>query len=142
MKTIKQIADELGMNKQRVYRFIQRNRIKEAYRDAQAMWYDDAAQARIAQEIGNIGADRSASNDADSASFDAENDAGDAVVAILREQLSAKDRQIEELTAALSNVTNALNAAQALHAATAQKRLTEGKGLMSWFRKQKGRGEQ
>lgn len=40
------------------------------------------------------------------------------IVDVLRAQLEAKDRQIEQLTNALDNVTASLKAAQALHAGT------------------------
>lgn len=54
------------------------------------------------------------------------------MVELLKEQLSVKDEQIsslqkqnEQLTEALQNTTNSLQAAQALHAGTIQKQLTE-----------------
>ena len=53
----------------------------------------------------------------------------------LQQQLEVKDKQIDELTAMLKSsqeqqatLTTALNAAQALHAATVQERLTERSG--------------
>ena len=47
MKTIKQIADELQLDKQKVYRYIKRNHITEAHQDGQVKWYDEAAENRI-----------------------------------------------------------------------------------------------
>ena len=44
---------------------------------------------------------------------------------LLQEQLTAKDNQIGQITVAMENLTTALTAAQALHAGTIQKQLTE-----------------
>ena len=46
-------------------------------------------------------------------------------IQILQEQLFAKDNQIGQITVAMENMTTALTAAQALHAGTIQKQLTE-----------------
>lgn len=52
-KTIKEIADELGINKQRVYRYIERTNIKEVTTDKNAKYYDDAAQKIIIDHFGD-----------------------------------------------------------------------------------------
>lgn len=49
MKTIKQIADELGVSKQRVYRFIVRNHITASSEVKQSKLYDEAAEKLIKQ---------------------------------------------------------------------------------------------
>lgn len=46
-KTIKQIADELNIDKQKVYRFIKRNHITEAHQINGVMYYDEAAESKI-----------------------------------------------------------------------------------------------
>ena len=46
-------------------------------------------------------------------------------IQLLQEQLLAKDNQIGQITEAMENMTTALTAAQALHAGTIQKQLTE-----------------
>ena len=46
-------------------------------------------------------------------------------IQLLQEQLLAKDNQIGQITVAMENMTTALTAAQALHAGTIQKQLTE-----------------
>ena len=56
-KTIKQIADELGVEKQKVYRFIQKNHIKEVHHEALhethrkngVKYYDDVGEMLIKQ---------------------------------------------------------------------------------------------
>jgi AcrR family transcriptional regulator len=47
LKTIKQMADELGLNKQKVYRYIKRNHISEAHQEAGVMWYDETVETLI-----------------------------------------------------------------------------------------------
>ena len=119
MKTIKQIADELGVSKQRVYRHIKRNRISEAHHDAGVMWYDDVAILAIAQCFSNSGhiseAHQTTSHDA----------VIDTVVLMLQRELDTKNEQIRELNARLAESNAALvaaqqtaQAAQALHAGT------------------------
>ena len=44
---IKQIADELGISKQKVYRFIKKENINESYQENSVMYYDDVAENRI-----------------------------------------------------------------------------------------------
>ena len=44
---------------------------------------------------------------------------------MLQEQIISKDKQIEQITAAMENTTAALTASQALHAGTIQRQLTE-----------------
>ena len=44
---------------------------------------------------------------------------------MLQEQIVSKDKQIEQITVAMENITAALTASQALHAGTIQQQLTE-----------------
>lgn len=130
-KTIKQIADELGVSKQRVYRFIKQNCINEAHQRNGVMYYDDAAETRIKQ--------------------------GFLKNELLREELNRKNEQIQQLNNRLAETTAALvtaqqtiqavqqttQTAQALHVGTIQQQLItdEGEdnqqhtGLHRWFRR-------
>ena len=108
LKSIKQMAEELGIPKQRVYRYIRANRISEAHQSASVMYYDDAAQAQILQHFEK----NERISDAHQSTSD------DAVLDVLRSELEAKNQQIADLTAALANVTATLKAAQLLHAGT------------------------
>lgn len=57
MKTIREIANELGVDKQKVYRFIKQNHINEAHHEAHhealqrsgVKYYDEAAETLIKQ---------------------------------------------------------------------------------------------
>ncbi|MCK8612232.1 helix-turn-helix domain-containing protein [Apilactobacillus nanyangensis] len=62
-KTIREIADDLNISKQRVYRYIERNNIKEIKTDKNAKYYDDAAQKIIINHFGDA-SDNGSNSDA------------------------------------------------------------------------------
>lgn len=138
MKTIKQIADELGVSKQRVYRFIKRNCINEAHQQNGVMYFNDAAETRIKQGfLKNEPHHEAHQNRIIDAVCDTVNDV---VIELLREELNQKNEQIRQLNERLAETTAALaaaqqtiqvaqqtaQAAQALHAGTIQKYFPAG----------------
>ena len=46
-KTLKQMAEELGVSKQRLYRFMKRENISESYQEGNTMYYDDTVEELI-----------------------------------------------------------------------------------------------
>jgi len=50
-KTLKQIADEIGVSKQRVYRFVKQFKIPASYQDGNKMYYDEAVETSIKEEF-------------------------------------------------------------------------------------------
>lgn len=132
MKTIREIANELGVDKQKVYRFIKQNHINEAHHEALqrsgVKYYDEAAETLIKQGF----LDETASSEAHhEAHQNRINEAVfDAVIEMLQKELEIKNEQIRELNERLSECSAALLAAQqtaqALHAGTIQQQLTEG----------------
>lgn len=141
-KTIKEIADELGVDKQKVYRFIKQNHINEVLHEAHqrsgVKYYDEAAETLIKQGFSAKTVSSEAHHEVLQNHI---NEAVcDTVIDMLRkeletknQQLSVKDKQIEDLNARLSEVSAALvaaqqtaQAAQALHAGTIQQQLTNG----------------
>ena len=135
MKTIREIANELGVDKQKVYRFIKQNHINEAHHEALqrsgVKYYDEAAETLIKQgflcETASSEAHHKAhQNRINEAVFDA-------LVEMLQKELEIKNEQIRELNERLSECSAALlaaqqtaQAAQALHAGTIQQQLTDG----------------
>lgn len=120
-KTIKQIAAELKIDKQKVYRYVRKNHISDVHQKSGVMWCDDAVEASIKQHF----AGGSASVDVHhkhikSTSSDT---VTDAVISMLQHELKVKNEQIERLTIALENTTASLQAAQALHAGTMKKQI-------------------
>jgi DNA-directed RNA polymerase specialized sigma subunit len=122
VKTAKQIADELGIDKQRVYRFIKANCFTVKQSDRITQYYDEAVEKAIKQHFTNGTASETASSDAVS---DAVLKHYEAVFEALKNELEAKNRQITELTTALITAQQTVTTAQALHAGTMQKNLTD-----------------
>ena len=127
MKTIKQIAEALNVDKQRVYRYIRKNRISEAHCEAGVMWYDEAAESIVNRHFSN-------NDHISEAHHTASGDAViDTVVVMLQKEIDIKNEQIRELNARLAESNAALvaaqqsaQAAQMLHAGTMQQQLTDG----------------
>lgn len=137
-KTIKQLADELGVSKQRVYRYIKNNCINEAYQENGVMYFDDTAEKAIIKGLSVFDARRDIHHDVHHDTH------YETVIDVLKQQLSAKDEQIKalqaqvsQLTAVVENTTAALTAAQALHAADKQLLLDRDSKKTWWRRKEK-----
>ncbi len=126
-KTIRQIADELQIPKQKVYRYIKSNHIKEEHQENGVMYYDETAEMAIKYAF----LQRTVSNETSEThqnNTHIDDTAFQAVVDVLTKQLEVKDKQIEQLTAALT-------AAQALNAADKQQLLQlEDKHISLWKR--------
>jgi len=128
MKTIKQIADELGIDKQRVYRYIRKHRISEAHQEAGVMHYDEAAETFITSYFAGTDRISEAHHEAhQNASSDA---VVDAVIALLKSELEAKNKLIDSLQAELAAERQhsrvMAERSQQLHAGTIQHHLTDG----------------
>jgi len=142
MKTIKQIADELGVSKQAVYKRVRgalHTGIAPYVHTANGVLYVDGSGEVLIIEAFSKKAPHtnttygSAYNPHTGAHTDNPSDMPMDIVQTLLEQLTVKDNLIEkqqqsihELTAALENTTASLHAAQALHAGTMQKQITDG----------------
>ena len=161
-KTIKQIADEIGVSKQTVYKRYKGKLYTVcapyAHTEQGVLYIEEQGETLIKQDFlqkeCSIGAHTERSN---GAVLEQSENAG--VVAVLQTtidtlqgQLAIKDKQIEELNARLAEVSSALvaaqqtaQAAQALHAGTIQQQLTSGADLSDgsgnemkksgWFRR-------
>lgn len=120
-KALKQIAEELKIDKQAVYRFVVKNHIIEANQKSKVKYYDDAAQLLIAQGFSKKATSKNASKITSS----------DAVIEVLmmqsellQKELEIKNKQIEQLSVALAAAQQTAAAAQALHAGTIKQQLT------------------
>lgn len=142
-KTIKQIADEIGVSKQTVYKRYKGKLYTVcapyAHTEQGVLYIEEQGETLIKQDFlqkeCSIGAHTERSN---GAVLEQSENAG--VVAVLQTtidtlqgQLAIKDKQIEELNARLAEVSSALvvaqqtaQAAQALHAGTIRQQLTDG----------------
>lgn len=103
-KTIKQIADELEIDKQKVYRYIKKNNIIEAHQKNGVMYYDEATETLIKQAL-------SVSTTSSEAYQNHINDTvNDVLISMLQKELEIKNKQIEELTAIVKQQAETINA--------------------------------
>lgn len=114
--SIKQIADSLNISKQRVYRCIKSNHIKEVHSDTvkgnTVLMYDKASIDRIKQLLGV----------SDEVHHDTVDDTvNDTLYDTLLKQLEIKDNQIKELNERLKESQKALDQEQQLHLLSKQK---------------------
>ena len=146
-KTIKQIADEIGVSKQTVYKRYKGKLYTVcapyAHTEQGVLYIEEQGETLIKQDFlqkeRSIGAHTYAHTErSNGAVLEQSENAG--VVAVLQTtidtlqgQLAIKDKQIEELNARLAEVSSALvaaqqtaQAAQALHAGTIQQQLLSG----------------
>lgn len=129
MKTIKQIANELGVSKQRVYRYVKMNHIKMVQEGESLFLFDEAGEMLIKQHFSQNAASKSFQDemvkDEVFLLFESQ-------LEFMDEQIKSKDKLIDSLTNQLKETTSALvsaqqmaSAAQALHAGTIQAHLIE-----------------
>lgn len=90
-KTLKQIADELGIEKQKIYRFVKKYRINEAHKITSGNTYDEVAQSLIKKHF-------DLSNQLNNAN---QNHINNTIFDAIFEQIKIKDSQISELQKAL-----------------------------------------
>ena len=140
MKTIKQIADELGIDKQKVYRFVKKNHINEVHHEAlqknDVKHYDEVAESLI----------KSAFLESEVHHEALQTTSNDAVIDVLlmqsealQKELEIKNRQIEELTKMLADNQKLLDQAQQLHAMSEKKilLLEESNQKRHWWQRKK-----
>ena len=146
-KTIRQIADEIGVSKQAVYKRYKGKLhtvcAPYAHTEQGVLYLSEQAETLIKQDFlqddRSIGAHTYAQTERSNGAA-SEQPQEDSIVAVLQAtldtlqgQLVVKDKQIEELNARLAEVSSALvaaqqtaQAAQALHAGTIQQQLADG----------------
>ena len=153
MKTIRQIADEIGVSKQAVYKRYKGKLhtvcAPYAHTEQGVLYLSEQAETLIKQDF--LKDDRSNGAHTErsiGAVPEQSQEAGvvavlQATIDMLQGQLAVKDRKIEDLNARLAEVSSALLAAQqtaataqALHAGTIKQQLSDGSGADQEERKQ------
>ena len=117
MKTTREIAREIGIDKQKVYRYIKSNCIKEAHQKNGVMYYDDVAERAIKQAFSEKKSYH------ESTSRDAAFDVLLKQSEMLQRELEIKNKQIEELNLRLAESQKLLDQQQQLTAIAEQKLL-------------------
>jgi len=138
MKTIREIADEIGVSKQAAYKRVRGGLHTDiapyVHTVNGVLHVDECGENLIVAAFGkNVAHTKAVYRSAYKVQTGAHTPDAPDIVQTLIEQLSVKDKLIEkqqqsiyELTAALENTTASLHAAQTLHAGTMQQQLTEG----------------
>ena len=101
-KTIKQIADELQIDKQKVYRYIKSHHISEAHHEAhqkgKTKYYDEVAQTQIKKAFAEkTKSKRSTSKSTSDLHHEALNEALLDTIEMLKNELKIKNEQIEKM---------------------------------------------
>ena len=153
MKTIRQIADEIGVSKQAVYKRYKGKLhtvcAPYAHTEQGVLYLSEQAETLIKQDFPKDDRSNGAHTERSIGAVPEQSqEAGvvavlQATIDMLQGQLAVKDRQIEELNARLAEVSSALLAAQqtaataqALHAGTIKQQLSDGSGADQEERKQ------
>ena len=123
MKTIRQIADEIGVSKQAVFKKIKREPLSTSLQGLTAtvdgrLMVEVDGEKLIKQAFSEIAP--STKNAEKTAEVDGVISVLQATIDTLQEQLEVKDQQIEKLTEALLAAQKTAAAAQALHAGMIQ----------------------
>lgn len=131
MKTLKQIADELKIDKQKVYRYVKKNHISEAHQKNGVMYYDEVVESSIKQAFSKKELyQESASSDVVLEALLKQYETLKKELDIKNEQIKEKDRQLAEKDKQLHTVhellsenQKLLDQQQQLHAIAEQKLL-------------------
>lgn len=119
MKTIKQIADDLGVTKQAVFKKIDnlglRNKLTK---NGNQFTADEETEVLIKQGFSENSRKQVDGNDSSTVN---------ALIDMLQKELAHKNKVIEEQAKTIENLTAAVASAQALHAGTIQTQLIERK---------------
>jgi predicted site-specific integrase-resolvase len=105
MKSMKQIADALGIEKQKVYRYIKKHNINEVHQDGSTLYYNDTLETEINKHY----SERPTSSESLQTTSDTvSNASNDTVIQALINQLEVKDKQIADLNAQIKELTEAV----------------------------------
>lgn len=110
MKTLKQIADEIGIDKQKVYRFVKKNCINEVHQKNGVMYYDEVAESKIKQGFA-------------SKEVHQESASSEAVIDVLLKQSETLQKELDIKNQQIANLQKLLDQEQQLRMVTEQKLL-------------------
>lgn len=141
MKTIRQIADEIGVSKTAVSKQIENLGLRSSLRKNGNQFAIDEHQEALIKQAFSEKSQTEIENQSQTKTQTENHEVGDLVCVLqatidtLQGQLEVKDRQIEQQAQTITRLTDALAAAQqtavaaqALHAGTIQQQLVAGEG--------------
>lgn len=131
MKTLKQIADEIGTDKQKVYRFVVKNGITASSEVKQSKLYDEVAERLIKSHFNNTTTSNERSGDVHHKSGQEqlleqlikELETKNEQIREKDRQLAEKDKQLNAVNEMLAENQKLLDQQQQLHAIAEQKLL-------------------
>ena len=132
MKTIRQIADEIGVSKTAVSKQIENLGLRSSLRKNGNQFAIDEHQEALIKQAFSEKSQTEIENQSQTKTQTENHEVSDLVCVLqatidtLQGQLEVKDRQIEKLTEALIAAQQTAAAAQALHAGTIQQQLVTG----------------
>ncbi|GAF35901.1 replication protein B [Lentilactobacillus farraginis DSM 18382 = JCM 14108] len=100
--TMKQIADDLGVNKMRIYRTISRLNLKEAYKKGQTLYFDQAAKDAVENAI-RPNTSQSVRTNPQSRQTKTTDTSANQLLVSLNDRVKAQQTQIETLTGYLTS---------------------------------------
>lgn len=105
MKSLKQIADEIGIDKQKVYRFVTKNHIKESHQIGKTKQYNEAVEKLIKHQFDQeVIHQEPVQNHIEKSVFD-----------VIEKQLEEKSNQLKVKDLQIDKLNQALNQQQQLH---------------------------
>jgi len=119
MKTIKTIADEIGVDKQKVYRYIKKHNINEAHQNGSTLYYDEVVEAQIIKDFSKDTVSSEAHQNTSEVLQSASSDTViNEVISMLKDELTAKNKLIDEqqqtireLNESIKHLSQSINAA-------------------------------
>lgn len=137
MKTIRQIADELGVSKTAVRKHMT-DEVKTKFAETVSGTIHISKEGEtLIKSAFAAKSPQTKFAPVSATKFASVSDEVSTLIAMLQQEMDVKNRQLEnkdkqigELTAALENTTASLHAAQALHAGTMHKQLGAGSGVL------------
>ena len=116
-KTIKQMADDMNIDKQKLYRFIKKNQINESYQKNGVMHYDDITQEQVQNYFNSVTPSQQKKSSVEKPTNTTIVDIINKQLEILQNQLEIKDKQIDDLNKCLAEAYTMIGQVQQLHGA-------------------------
>lgn len=111
MYSMKEIADKIGVDKQRIYRFIKKHNIIEAETRDNTKFYDDDVFNQIKENLGKAESEAPREQEQKPTNTDDKIlTILETTIQVLQSQLAEKDRQINDLTETVKTQAQSINA--------------------------------
>jgi predicted transcriptional regulator len=111
-KTVTEIAEELGIDRQRVYRYVRAELMNDesVILEGRVLYLKEPAEQAVREHFADVDKDKSQTNK-------------ESIIEVLQSEIDAQEREIERLHKLLQTTHNALDNAQKLQAAAEQRYL-------------------